>query len=243
MCAQPGGQVIRTPKLYLCLSLACVLSSVLLVMSSPFISASDHPGLVTDGATGCPGYVAQGSLARHEFTVTNRSRRPVHLLGVETSCSCTSVNFQPAHLAPGESHRVPIDFSVGESRGLTTTQASVMYRIDGERETRSLRLRLTANVLPDIEISHSAIRFERGSPYRKMVRLTSGILDSFEVIRVDCTHRCFLASAETVAQNEVAVVVEMEPSCWKGDSKMATLVIATNSQAQPLIEIPLVPLW
>ncbi len=98
-----------------------------------------HPSIIAAGD------VTAGNRVEYHFSVTNRTTRPVRLLGAPSTCRCMVAEGLPAEIAPGESHRLTVRVYFGEKPGLFD-QRFQLYLEDSA--LFRVTCRVTAKVLP-----------------------------------------------------------------------------------------------
>ena len=66
------------------------------------------------------GRLHEGEIVRYDAWLKNMDSRPLIILGVETSCGCTAVEYERKPIAPGDRGRFCFTF---DSRGMWHTQS------------------------------------------------------------------------------------------------------------------------
>jgi hypothetical protein len=80
-------------------------------------------------------------VVRTQFEYKNSSPRPVHILDVSTSCGCTEASPDTSEVAPGESGKLWILFTVGKRTGLQ--EKEILVRTDENNPPVKLMLKVT----------------------------------------------------------------------------------------------------
>lgn len=91
------------------------------------------------------GKVRAGEIIRYDAWLRNVSDRPLVIIGVETSCGCTSVEYERHPIQPGEKGSFSFRF---DSRGMWGAQRK-MIEIRTSASTEKFRLFIMAEVLQD----------------------------------------------------------------------------------------------
>jgi hypothetical protein len=80
------------------------------------------------------------TVVRTQFEFTNRSMRPVQVLGVSTSCGCTEANIATSEIAAGASGTLDVLFTVGNRSGLQ--EKEIVVTTDDAKEPKRLQLKI-----------------------------------------------------------------------------------------------------
>ena len=73
----------------------------------------------------------------HEFTLLNRSSRPIHLDSVKVACDCSAIWVMDSTVNPGDTARIGLDFSTKDYYG-RTSKAIKVYCDDTATPTQEL---------------------------------------------------------------------------------------------------------
>ncbi len=214
-------------------------TAVLLLAASAVCAYLAFPsrdeGLVAIPHAADLGELGQGESATAEFELVNRGRSPVEIRRVVKSCDCAEATADKMALAPGEKTPFRVRWSAGAKRGRVVTDVWVFYGAEGGRPL-STQVRLSAVVLPDIEVDKEQLVFEPGKPARQTVVFSPGRLKEYTLRRVYCTQRAFDAALKPGSS---AVEVTFDPALWREDHPPASLMVETSSANEPTVEIPL----
>ena len=94
------------------------------------------------------GDIPEGQFVSHEFQITNHdATRSVIVCGIETGCSCTTVNMGKEELSPKESTVVALCLNTSGRQNDTQGLATILWRYLNESEIHRLTLGLIANVV------------------------------------------------------------------------------------------------
>lgn len=190
------------------------------------------------------GTVLQGSVAKTQITLRNRSGWPLDITRIVNSCGCSTAVPEKNQLAPGESTSLEASFEAGASRGDVLVGVIVVYRMRQPSESKVGRLDLTlrASVDPDFLLTPEALTFHEGLGETQSVLVTANRLERLEVIDAYCTHKAFraeLKSAGAAVPAQYRVDVSFTAENWTPGSRSAELTIQTNSQSARLARITL----
>lgn len=72
------------------------------------------------------GNVKEGDKAEYEFTFVNKSKKPITIQNVTTTCGCTSPNWSKEPVAPGKKGTVTVSYSTPGRVGPINRQVTVM---------------------------------------------------------------------------------------------------------------------
>lgn len=79
-------------------------------------------------------------VVRTRFEFKNTGAKPVRILGIRTSCSCTEADTPSSEIAPGASGTVFVLFTVGKRTGLQ--EKEILLFTDESSEAKKLTLRV-----------------------------------------------------------------------------------------------------
>lgn len=135
----------------ICLALACGLVYVSVPRPEPeWISVSP--------AVHDFGELAQNTKSEFRYTLTNRHTRPLRIRYALKGCTCTEVALSQGLIEPGRSVEVVVRWDTGTRRGRIEASPLVVYAEAGEDvKVREVRLRATATVVPDYDITTARV--------------------------------------------------------------------------------------
>jgi hypothetical protein len=142
----------------LCLGLACGLVYVSVPRPEPeWISVS--PAVHDFGA------LAQNTKSEFRYTLTNRHTKPLRIRYAMKDCICTEVVLREGYIEPGGSVEVIVRWNTETRRGRIEASPLVVYsEADEDVKVREVRLRATATVVPDYDVTpRELVPFPRGS--------------------------------------------------------------------------------
>ncbi len=103
----------------------------------------------------------EGGAIEHTFTVENRSKRPLIILDIATSCGCTKPRFTRRPILPGQSEEITVKFQPAGQSGMVERRLTLY----GERQ----------QVLGQLTVSGEVIPRQRSIEERYMIEMGNGI--------------------------------------------------------------------
>ena len=187
------------------------------------------------------GSLDQGQEYAGEFTLRNTSARVVRVTEIYGSCSCTAHELSDAELAPEEAARLTLTYDSGVSRGNVSTDATLYYVVEGEKQLRFVNCVLTGHVEPKIAFSPERLQFEQGSDANGVVVLRPHRIEAFHVTALGATHSAFSAAMnhDRDPRSECPIRVTFDAGAWGARDGEAELVIRTDDAVAPLLRIPI----
>jgi hypothetical protein len=181
------------------------------------------------------GKVPQGSQFETRFKLRNSISGEINLLTVLKSCACLSPELSKSTLAPGEETELVVQWRSGAFRGRSASDLIVVY-VDAEGKRRGSRLRITADVIPDVDYSPASLVFQSGQKASREIIFKPGGQKALSLLTAACTHRAFQARLD-VERGKVDVA--FNPDEWPDEDASVELIIQTNSPNEPILRIPL----
>jgi hypothetical protein len=102
------------------------------------------------------GPIPRGSTQSISFQVTNKTQKPLRLLGVRIPCSCVSASITKNELKPGESTTVYVNLDTRRVSGRLEKYAFIQF--DRREE---VRLTIRADIRNDLILSPESLTFGR----------------------------------------------------------------------------------
>ena len=103
------------------------------------------------------GSVPRGMILQHNFKIKNNTREVVGILGVRSSCGCTTIQTPKRYLQPGEESSVQVRMDSGRFRGPKTV--SLHVKLD-RPESHEVKIWVKANSRDDIALSPEIVDFK-----------------------------------------------------------------------------------
>lgn len=111
---------------------------------------------------------SQEKTARGEFVFTNRSKQPVTIDSVRSSCGCTTAVLDKKTYAPGEKGRIAVTFTIGSRQGVQVK--AIRVNVHGEPEPALLTL--VTQIGETVQIEPSLVYWRKGdAPQPKTIKL------------------------------------------------------------------------
>jgi hypothetical protein len=213
-------------------------------------------GVVITPASFDFGSVHQAEVMTHAFALSNRSRRAIRLIHVNSSCSCTvpPLSLQGRVLQPGDTCELPVAFRTGGRDGPISGIVGIVFQDaehsgDSASETSSGGQRsviVRAEVVPDFRLVPSGIDFGRideKSVATRYVRLEPKALTDLCIKAVRVSGRLFEAG-ERVMDTKTGVITVPITLKAAGSGRpqgpvRELLEVTTNSRRVPEVRIAL----
>lgn len=227
-----------------------IAPAVLLSVASAFCvrMATRRPpseALVPNTAVIDLGTVKQGEARDGEFVLTNDASRPITIERVDPTCSCTvtAPTATATTLPPGQAIPLRASFHAGTQRGPTSVSVMVTHRLDGEPRSRTIELKLAADVTPDYDVDPPRPAFVSGTSGTGSLTLKPRNKPSLTVKSVYTTHPSFVARSlkDTPRRGEWTVEIRYDAEKLRNNpaSYPPQLYIETDSIHQPTYDAPL----
>jgi hypothetical protein len=179
---------------------------------------------------------SQGEVIDAEFVLVNHCKCDIEIVNVVKSCSCSAYELAKSSLQSGEKTTLKVKWRTHASRGDFYSDLAIVYdKSDGGRDTS--RVRLEADVVPDIRYEPVRLSFETGKKGEQVVAFFPGHQPDVTVVRAYCTHRAFQAQMHA---DSSGVRVTFDPALWPPDGPRVDLVVETTSPNEPVCRLPLV---
>lgn len=105
-----------------------------------------------------------------DFPFTVKGKAPVHIVSVDSGCSCTAVRDVSAAYAPGEDHRLTFDYSIG---GRVGTQEREIQVVTDDQPDKPHRLKLIVHIEEMVKVAPRLLVWRIGEePVEKSVTIT-----------------------------------------------------------------------
>ncbi len=140
-------------------SLTLILLGI--ALSAPTASAQDWATAMFRERTHEFGTVAAYSKTEHRFLVTNKYKEPMNLVGVTSSCGCTSPSITKQTLKTGETAEVVAVFNTHSFRGQRSAVLTVTF---GDPFYAQVQLRVSGFIRGDVVLNPPSVNFGRVRP-------------------------------------------------------------------------------
>lgn len=170
----------------------------------------------------------------------NSSQQRVSLRHLFLHCDCTSTNFKPQDLAPGDIAEIQMNWNTIGRDGPATTTLDVYYSVAEHGEPAklySIPIELRATITPDYRIEPKEITFIAGETKKATVRLMPlpKCPPGLHLVGAASNHSAFHATL--LGDN---AEIEFDSSLWENrPSETAWMNLATTHSHHPRYQIPL----
>lgn len=188
------------------------------------------------------GTVARGADTEYRFEITNLYKQDMNIVGVRSSCGCTSPSVENPIIKTYEKAYIVAKFNTREKIGRQGATLTVTF---GAPYAAEVQLRVHGNIRSDVVFTPGAISFgdvDQGQPHEKQVLVSYAGRSNWEIVDVLNDNDNFeveLSESERVG-GRVAyrLLVRLKDSVAAGRLK-DQLTIVTNDVASDSQRIPL----
>lgn len=170
------------------------------------------------------------------FAFTNKGKKPVKILEVNSSCGCTTALPSKQVFQPGESGEISATFDYGEREGKQIK--SIRIETDAEEEDGRIFLTLEVNIPSALEYSPSVVMWNRAQDKEfkpKEVIIESKMAEPIEILDIVASSDFFSHEIKVLEEGKkfaISIAPENIPVDHKGILR-GTFVVKT-SFANPL---------
>ncbi len=191
------------------------------------------------------GSIQQQEEVETTFNLTNIGQKPLKVIRLASSCSCSQSTLDCSMIEPGKTATLDAKLHSGTQRGDKRYTIYVLFRIGDEELLRKVALDLTANVQSDYTVRPSE-RLVFSSRQNGARQLT--IIGEKPAFRIDDAYTDQEAFKVTIGQKprqsegaarEYNLSVRFDPIAWDKDAPEATLTVVTTSKLQEKYLIPI----
>jgi hypothetical protein len=184
------------------------------------------------------GTLFQQQTINHTFRLINRTTNEMHVVAIQTSCSCTlvSTSMLGTIVRPNDEVLFPVSFDTGSRSGPTDSRIDVALQAEGIRYVAQARL--YGAVVPDFDFDPKALAFGALNPAEKSTRTVAfrpEALAQFELVAT----QTWLGPFEVWVQKQMVRVTFHAPESTHSETFCYSLRVATSSQRAPEVIIPL----
>jgi len=214
-----------------------LLSSVSVLLAQPRISV--------DRTTVDLGVIYNGTVKIARVVVKNTGKDTLKILGVYTSCGCTTVKQPKAALKPGESDAVEVEFNSTGFRGKISKHVSIQ---SNDMLSSQVVVSIVGDVIDELEpVNRSSVVWLGAIPMGKTVEHPIALKN---VSGKPITLRGYKSSSEQVIArleersvlpaDTIRVIVRVTPKKMDYSSEQLLLETDSNKQSQVPIRITFV---
>jgi hypothetical protein len=148
-----------------------------------------------------------------EFTLMNKSDKPLQILHVMLTCSCHKARVPHKTLEPGESVQGTFQWDARQEHGESQSHFSVVYRLADEPEMRYTNCVFRGNIIAPFEFEPKEFTFTLGKKevQTATVRFWSSEIGDFAVTGATCLHPALSATCDAPRSE---VIVSFDPRRW-----------------------------
>jgi len=211
-----------------------------------FVSALlAQPRISVDRTTVDLGVIYNGTVRKARVVVKNIGKDTLKILGVHTSCGCTTVKRPRVTLKPGESDAVEVEFNSTGFRGKITKQVSIQ---SNDALNPQVGVSIVGDVIDELEpVNRSSVVWLGAIPMGKTVEQPIAFKN---VSGKPITLRGYKSSSEQVIArmdersvlpaDTIRIIVRVTPKKMDYSSEQLLLETDSNKQSQVPISITFV---
>lgn len=184
------------------------------------------------------GTVAKGAKTEHRFVFRNRYKEDVHVVGVRTSCGCTTPSVTKKDLKTHETSEIVAVFNtktfVGQHGATLTVTFDKPFRAE-------VQLRVTGNIRGEVTFEPPFIdlgNVDLGKGVERTVRVTHLGSTPWEIKDVRSVNSNYVVSLSpprhTGAQSIYDLTLRLRPDCPAGDQKGELLLVTNDARAKQI---------
>lgn len=185
------------------------------------------------------GKVPQNQELRYTFKFWNNGEKPLRIKEIRSSCECTATVTSKTEIFPGGSGEVRISFNTGYREGRFREEVQV---ISNDPEKPEVILTLSGEIVRSVVAVPDRLYFGevRGEDLRrKRVQLIDLSGKGLSIEKVESSSKCIRVKVKREKDTEVVLEVSLNPSEIKLGRFEERIVVYTNNDMNPKIEIPL----
>lgn len=192
------------------------------------------------------GTLVSGADAVWRFPISNIYSHKIELVGVRSSCGCTTASLENKQLEPGKTGYVVAQFNTrlnpGAHNAVLTVQTS--WDDNGSKRTGEATLMVRGDVRASVAVEPNEINFANvslGTTHERKVRVSTGLGSIWRIKNVQCSCENLNAEVPAPLTSREGVVYDVlvrlnertppGPVCEQ-------LLLVTNDFAKPQIPIP-----
>lgn len=215
-------------------TLLCILSSI----------GFSQPKISVDKTNIDLGVAYNGSIRKARATIKNVGRDTLHILGVSTSCGCTTVKHPKDFLRPGESDNVEVEFNSTGFRGKVEKHLEIQ---SNDPKNPRVGITLTVDVIEELQpVNNASVVWLGTVPVGKTVEQVIGLknvsgkvitLMGFKSSSPDLT--ATMSNRTVMPADTIRISIKFTPRKIDYISEMLLLETDSNKQSQVPIRITL----
>lgn len=214
--------------------LMCILSA----------ASFSQPKISVDKTNIDLGVAYNGSVKKARATIKNVGRDTLHILGVSTSCGCTTVKRPKDFLRPGETDIVEVEFNSTGFRGKVSKHLEIQ---SSDPKNPRVGITITVDVIEELQPVNSASVVWLGTvPVGKTVEISVGLKNVSGKVMTLVGYKssspdlfAILAPRSIMPADTVQVKIRFTPRKNEYISEMLLLETDSNKQTQVPIRVTL----
>lgn len=180
------------------------------------------------------GQCEQGTTQTLQYTIWNRTKDSVELLGIADTCSCSRAVISKNQLRPGENAEVSVEWRLGNARGKRSLPILLNVRQQPGAPEQVLLLSARATVRGDIEVDSDLIDFTSGQTAVRKLQVTYRS-DRYRVRHAYGSHASISVRWDPVTNRAQITFV---PERWLGLGNAVNVLLDTDRPDEPVIRVP-----
>jgi len=231
--------MIRPPSKEIC---ALVIGLSILtggLLSSRYLRPSQEiTRLTLDKSYHDFGKSRQGQTLVHAFRMTNGGKKPIKIVKVESSCSCTTTNdIADRVIQPNQTVDLPVSIQTGPGDGHESGRITLYYNslAQADPKTYFAVASVVTDVDPDYRIRPTLLDFGTVAsfePVSRIVRIRPERMADVSVVKLSSSKKAFSTRQVATPVGEQDLYVEVVFSgyhLWRSEALEAAITIDTTS--------------
>lgn len=214
-------------------------SLVMLILSGVFFLKGFKPIIYfPNGVTHNWGVVNEGELVKYSFVFENRGRKPLEVIRVIPTCSCTTSVPSKNIVQPGESSEINVSYT-GKSVPIKQKEALEIVVVTNDPDKTYTKLVLECTVISEVFWYPNAISFysKVGEGGFHKVQFISDHTESIEVKNIRASTQDISAVCEKNAKG-IVCRIDLNPDSPKGKRTEKLIFDVQTDSSFREIEIP-----
>ncbi len=208
------------------------------VKAEPAGSLTHLPGIDCVNSNLDFGAVYSDAVVKHSFVLTNVGERVIKILGVRTSCGCSTAKAVTNSIAPGQSTDVEVVINFKGRRG---RQSKSIYVETDDPVSRIVHLSFTGTVFVPIEAQPEGVHLgtvgEEGSLEREVL-LTAVSTNVFQVLSAKSASSQVSVTVEPREAGKQYLIKIIDKGPRKRGSFMTSVEVTTDHPQMRVVSIP-----
>jgi hypothetical protein len=184
------------------------------------------------------GRVKSSDVLRHDFIVTNTGSAVLELTDVKPSCGCTMAGTWDRQIQPGQTGKIPIQFSPANFNGTVTKSVTVTCN-DPAQAVHTLQIQATIWRPIDVQPAYVYFMPIEGEETNdtRIVHITSNLEEPLILEPPQCSHPAFTLELKTVQPGKHFELHVKYSGPASNAMAQTSITVKTSSTNLPLITI------